>query len=88
MEQGRNDAAVLLDYLKTVLAFVWKSKVPHKIYVLGWRLLLERILTRDLLQQTGIIEDPDNYKCVFCNLEVESGNHLFIHCTVANLFGG
>lgn len=84
LAQGRSAAAILPGCLRKALEFVWKFKVPHKIQRFGWRLLLERIPTRDLLQKRDIIADPDNCKCVFCNLEVEEGNHLFIHCSVAN----
>ncbi|XP_058775241.1 uncharacterized protein LOC131649496 [Vicia villosa] len=82
LEQGRVSAALSVQ-LKKALVFVWKSKVPHKVQVLGWRLLQERLLTRELLQQRGIIEDLDNSRCDFGNVVVESCSHLFIHCIVA-----
>jgi hypothetical protein len=46
---------------------------------LAWQLLLDRIPTRDNLRRRDVIWLLDA-NCPFCDLEVESARHLFLHC--------
>lgn len=61
--------------------FDWISIVPIKINILGWKLSLNRLATRDNLVHRGI--DIVSEECPLCNLEKESVNHIFFNCQVA-----
>lgn len=62
------------------VTFPWINILPKKISIFGWRLLLNRLPTKDLLMQRGLhIADPD---CVFCGDSVESLDHLMTGCRI------
>ncbi|XP_058726908.1 uncharacterized protein LOC131598309 [Vicia villosa] len=63
------------------LSLVWKSEVPFKIKAFGWRLLVNRLPTKDLLLHRGIIFTVENSKCVFCGVDPESRKHSFFTCS-------
>jgi len=65
---------------KAVMA-VWKTKVPLKIQVRGWRLLLGRLPTRDELCKRGILNGAHNLVCPLCFQVAESGAHMGFSCT-------
>lgn len=50
---------------KTVLKKLWKSKVPSKIKVFGWRLVLNRLPSRVQLFKRGFLHSG-MIKHVFC----------------------
>jgi hypothetical protein len=62
------------------LKFIWKSGVPSKVCALAWQLLLDKLPTKNNLLRRDVIRVDDAY-CPFCNLEVESACHLFLHCS-------
>ncbi|PNX71113.1 pantothenate synthetase [Trifolium pratense] len=62
------------------LSRLWKSDVPSKINVFGWRLLLNRLPTRMALHRRGILSNPFELSCVFCFWHREDGAHLFFSC--------
>ncbi|XP_028189449.1 uncharacterized protein LOC114375786 [Glycine soja] len=57
---------------------LWKLKVPSKAVVFAWRLLKDRLPTRDNLRKKQI--DLQDYTCPFCRGVEESAAHLFFHC--------
>ncbi|PNX80416.1 hypothetical protein L195_g036415, partial [Trifolium pratense] len=59
---------------------LWKSDVPSKIIVFGWRLLLNRLPTRTALHRRGILSNPFESSCVFCFRHMEDETHLFFSC--------
>jgi hypothetical protein len=59
---------------------LWKSPAPSKMVALSWKALLNRIPTRVNLFRRNAIPPNGNLQCVFCNMEEESNNHLFVHC--------
>jgi len=68
---------------KQVFKNMWKSAAPSKVVVFGWRMLLNRIPTRDNLELRNVLSSEGSSLCVMCNLKVESALHLFVHCDVA-----
>ncbi|XP_058734311.1 uncharacterized protein LOC131606012 [Vicia villosa] len=66
------------------LSHLWKVNAPPKILLFGWRFIINKIATKDLLVKRGIILDGDDSRCVFCAKENESLRHLFAHCEVTN----
>jgi hypothetical protein len=60
---------------------LWKNDVPSKIKVFGWRLLLQRLPTREALHHRGILNNTNDLSCVFCLQHIEDCAHLFFHCS-------
>lgn len=67
------------------IELVWKSNVPFKIKTFGWRLLFNRLLTKDLLVFRGIPFPLDNLKCIFYGIDLEDCYHSFFNCNVVKL---
>ena len=62
---------------------IWHKNVPLKVVLFVWRLLHDRLPTKDNLHRRHVI-DSDTQICVSgCGL-IETSTHLFLHC---NLFG-
>ncbi|XP_045821935.1 uncharacterized protein LOC123914805 [Trifolium pratense] len=59
---------------------LWKSDVPSKVNIFGWRVLLNRLLTRAALHHCGILTNHHELSCVFCFLQAEDEKHLFFSC--------
>ena len=57
---------------------LWKLKVPPKVAMFVWRLIKDRLPTRDNLKKKRV--ELQDYLCPFCRLEDESASHLFFHC--------
>ncbi|XP_058776651.1 uncharacterized protein LOC131650971 [Vicia villosa] len=66
-----------------VLKLIWKSKVPSNIQVFGWRLLHNRLQTRDELARRGALSGALNLACPLCSAFEETHYHLFFSCCVA-----
>lgn len=64
--------------LKMALKYVWKSNVPSNIKVFVWRLLLNRLQTRDEIANRGVILGVYNLVCSLCLGHEESRHHLFL----------
>ena len=62
---------------------IWHKDVPLKVVVFAWRLLRDRLHTKDNLLRRGIIHF-DSRLCVAGYGIVETSYHLFLHC---NFFG-
>ena len=61
---------------------VWNSKVPAKLKMFGWLLLLDRINTRENLHHKHILEYTN---CPRCPAAIEDRRHLFFTCPRAAL---
>ncbi|XP_048493141.1 uncharacterized protein LOC104908756 [Beta vulgaris subsp. vulgaris] len=62
-----------------IIKGVWRGLVPYRIEIFCWLALLEKINTKSKLGRLGIIP-IDEANCVFCNAELETTNHLLLHC--------
>ncbi|KAH1239475.1 putative ribonuclease H protein [Glycine max] len=58
---------------------LWKVKVPSKVIVFAWRLLKDRLPTRDNLRRKHV--ELQDFMCPFCRTIEESAGHLFFHCS-------
>jgi len=57
---------------------VWHKQVPLKVSIFAWRLLRDRLPTKNYLLQRGCL-DVEAARCVAgCGIE-ESATHLFLH---------
>lgn len=61
---------------------IWKNDAPSKVLIFTWRVLLERVATRDALSRRGILHSQNDLCCVLCFRENESVEHLFLACNV------
>jgi len=68
---------------KRVLSRLWKSPAPSKVVAFSWKLLLNRVPTRDNLRLRKVLLAEVPNSCVLCDREVESALHLFLHCDIA-----
>ena len=58
---------------------LWRLKIPSRIAVFGWRLLRDRLPTRQNLQRRQVqITDT---LCPFCRNTEDGASHLFFHCS-------
>jgi len=60
---------------------VWHNSVPLKVSICAWRLLRNRWPTKDNLRCRGIISF-DSQLCVSGCWQIESSDHLIIHCPI------
>lgn len=60
---------------------VWVKAIPSKINILVWRLSHRRLPTFENLARRNIIQDSK--QCLLCNLALESEDHVFMVCPVA-----
>ncbi|CAL0312027.1 unnamed protein product [Lupinus luteus] len=66
--------------LDNVLKKCWISCVPSSICCFVWKLVRQRIPTKDELFKRNIIYGIDDMICVLCKNQVEIIDHLFISC--------
>ena len=55
--------------------------IPRKVNIFIWRLMLDRIPTRNAIKRRGM--EIENVLCPICNVEEENLMHLFGRCEVA-----
>lgn len=61
-----------------ILSIVWKVPVPSKVALFCWRLLLDRLPTKDNLIRRNVV--INNSRCSLCDSCDENVVHLFFHC--------
>ncbi|XP_058782818.1 uncharacterized protein LOC131657437 [Vicia villosa] len=59
---------------------IWASQVPSKLKIFCWRVILDRLLTRNYLVRRRIIANNNEALCVFCEMHCEDPSHIFIFC--------
>ncbi|XP_057432728.1 uncharacterized protein LOC130725526 [Lotus japonicus] len=66
-------------------AFLWSRGplAPSNILAFSWRVLLDRIQTKENLKKRGIIQPGQQSNCVFCHNQEESLSHLSFSCKFA-----
>ena len=58
---------------------IWFKHISSKVSLLVWRLLRNRLLTKDNLVRRGILLPTDGACAAGCD-NIESASHLFLHC--------
>ena len=74
---------VITNDQQRVFVRIWKSLAPSKVAAFSWKLLHNRIPTRDNLDFRHALPPDSPLGCVMCDGEWESATHLFLHCEVA-----
>jgi len=65
---------------------VWHKSVPSKVSMFAWRLVRERISTKNNLARRCVLQPNDNL-CVGGCGNIETADHLFIGWTSLVVFG-
>ncbi|KAH1193346.1 hypothetical protein GmHk_19G054411 [Glycine max] len=65
-------------YQNQAFSQLWDIKAPPKALSFAWRLLWDRLPTKDNLSRRQVALDSD--LCTFCQSQVESASHLFFSC--------
>jgi hypothetical protein len=73
----------LHDFEASIFHKIWKSPTPSKVVVFLWKLLYDRIPTKENLLLRGIIQQGNGSFCVWCGDFRESSIHLMLHSKVA-----
>jgi hypothetical protein len=69
--------------LEGVFDHLWESSAPSKVIAFSWQLIYDRIPSRSNLQLRGIVVSDKPWECLGCVGQVETSNHLFLHCPCA-----
>ncbi|XP_039037235.1 uncharacterized protein LOC120174477 [Hibiscus syriacus] len=59
---------------------IWFPLHIPKHSLISWMTLLDRLPTKERLHHMGLLNDC---KCVFCDDLIETRDHLFLHCSMA-----
>lgn len=71
-----------------VLVSLWKNLCPLKVAIFSWMTVQDRVATRSVLSSKNIIQEDQPLSCPLCSLQLETPNHLFLHCQFSwNIFG-
>ncbi|XP_058732780.1 uncharacterized protein LOC131604353 [Vicia villosa] len=65
---------------------LWKTKVPNRIHLFGWRLIWSIILTKSELAMRGILIVPHLLVCPLCRRVDEDLDHLFLHFYIVRIW--
>jgi len=60
---------------------IWRKDVPLKVSIFAWRLLRNRLTTKDNLYRRRIIQEEAQLCISGCG-KIEMTDHLFLHCDV------
>ena len=74
---------VVADQQRAMWLKLWKNNAPSKILIFAWRVLINKIATRDALSRRGVLRDDSDRRCVLCSSEDETVKHIFLDCRVA-----
>jgi len=59
---------------------LWKLQIPSKGKGFIWKLSHKRLPSKDNLQRRNILAGGSDTNCVFCNLGLETADHIFFEC--------
>lgn len=63
---------------------LWKVKVRPKFFFFGWKIIHNRLSTKNQLIKQGVTGVSGDLKCVFCLSEKECLSHLLGGCVVVS----
>jgi hypothetical protein len=80
--QNRFGSEQLDPILEKALKKHWCTNDASKVSIFVWRLLIDKLPTREALFRKGIITNNLDTCCVFCLNLVEDVHHVFFNCSV------
>lgn len=69
-----------------MLKSIWKARTPSKIQVFGWRIIMNKLPSKDQLVKRGVIQNG-NRECLLCSSEEKICLHLFFSAGIARWYG-
>ncbi|KAL8557848.1 hypothetical protein ACS0TY_005085 [Phlomoides rotata] len=69
-------------FRKTESCRLWNNFAPRRYQAIVWKMLNNRLPTKERLQRMGIIPGSDDIKCAMCGEEDETAMHLAINCRI------
>ncbi|XP_057427039.1 uncharacterized protein LOC130720416 isoform X1 [Lotus japonicus] len=73
-----------LEEVNHVFDSIWAAPIPSNVRAFVWRLLLDRIQTRDNLFRRRVILNSEDVGCPLCLSVAESSVHLLLSCQLAS----
>lgn len=67
---------------------IWMGRAPPRVEAFCWLVVTGKTSTVDNLRRRGLTTDTISDKCSLGGREIESIDHLFIHCNVASAVWG
>lgn len=64
----------------SITKLLWGNDAPPKVKFFGWLAWKGRVKTTEYVQRIGVLDSNVNNLCPFCRNEVESINHILLHC--------
>ncbi|XP_057484663.1 uncharacterized protein LOC130771052 [Actinidia eriantha] len=61
---------------------LWENVAPPRVQCFGWLSYLGRVKSSEYLLSLGIIQNESEAMCSFCNGELETLDHLLLHCVL------
>lgn len=65
------------------LSVLWETKVPSKIKIFSWRMLLDKLPSRKQLIRRNTIPDTVENLCSLCSSSEESITRLLFNCQIS-----
>lgn len=62
---------------------IWQCDIPSKVSILAWRLLQNKLPTKESLANKGVLGANGSVTCIFCSRDTENHSHLFFTCEFA-----
>ncbi|XP_058741606.1 uncharacterized protein LOC131613991 [Vicia villosa] len=66
-----------------VLGLVWKAAVPFRFKAFAWRVIINRLPSKDMLSIRGVFFESSDRMCVYCKEEEETLHHILFGCRIA-----
>ncbi|MCH90777.1 ribonuclease H protein, partial [Trifolium medium] len=75
--QNRYALEEINGFTAKVLKRLWKNNVPSKVSIFGWRLLLEKLPTREALYRKGITTNNERWLDIRFSLPLDVKHHFY-----------
>lgn len=80
---ARHEEVNIPDDLESGFRMIWNKLAPLKVVGHAWRLLWNRLPTKDNLVRRKILQQHDDTRCVFCSSKEENARHVFFECSIS-----
>lgn len=73
---------------KSKLKALWRTHIPTKILLFGWRIFNNSLHVRSVLLKRHVIHSEEDAACVLCRTHIEDSHHLFLGCEFSLMVWG
>ncbi|XP_058733030.1 uncharacterized protein LOC131604618 [Vicia villosa] len=78
-DRGLED--VITSDTQMALEMIWETNISSKLKVFGWRVILNRLPSKDQLVKRGIITTDEDKICALYSVDFEDLDHLLFRCS-------